>query len=271
MTKSHARPTVTVGEVHELTRRWEVDDGDAEADVVIVHGISEHSGRYEHVGDRMSEAGLSVEAFDLIGWGASGGPRGDIDDWTRLLDQIQDHLEPLVEGDRPTVLFGHSMGGLLATEYLLSERPHPDLAVLSAPALQGGAPWQRTLAKALSGVLGGVRIPADISGDQLSRDPAVGEAYFADPLVDTRATVRMGHALFSAMDRTSPLVGGLDVPTLVLHGSADTVVPPSASEAFEHVPLAERRLYADLRHELHNEPEGPEIIDEVIGWIRGRI
>lgn len=270
MSASSARPTVTVGGIHELTRRWE-PNSEPRADVLIVHGISEHSGRYEHVGEQMSTAGFAVESFDLIGWGASGGARGDIEDWTMLLDQIQGHLEPLLSTPRPTILYGHSMGGLLSAEYLLAERPHPDLAVLSAPALSGGAAWQHAVGRALSGILGKVRVPSRLQGSQLSRDPSVGAAYFSDPLVDTSATVRMGHAFFSAMDRTTAAIDRLAVPTLVIHGTADTIVPPSASEPFERLEVAERRTYSGLRHELHNEPEGSEIITEVIEWISAHI
>ena len=269
MINSTARPTVTPDGTHELTRRWETDD--PRANVLIVHGIGEHSGRYEHVGSWLAERGFAVEAFDLIGCGATGGARADIEDWTLFLDQIEAHLTPMVDDELPSVLLGHSMGGLLAAEYLASERPHPDLAVLSAPGLAGGAAWQRTASRVLSGVIGKVSIPSGIKGEQLSRDPAVGEAYFSDPLVETRATVRLGDALFRAMDRTTASVGLIEIPTLVIHGAADTVVPPEASEVFGQVASAERRTHPDLRHELHNEPEGPQVYGDVIDWIEAHL
>jgi alpha-beta hydrolase superfamily lysophospholipase len=62
-------------------------------------------------------------------------------------------------------------------------------------------------------------------------------------------------------------IGG---PTLVLHGLDDGLVPPAASEAFEGAPGVERRTYPGLRHELHNEPEGPAVLDEVVAWLRER-
>ena len=83
--------------------------------------------------------------------------------------------------------------------------------------------------------------------------------------------MRLGDALFQAMDRTNSKVGLIHVPTLVIHGTADTVVPPGASEVFEHVESAERRTYPDLRHELHNEPEGPQVVGEVADWIEERL
>ena len=62
----------------------------------------------------------------------------------------------------------------------------------------------------------------------------------------------------------------LAIPTLVLHGLDDGLVPPGASEILAALPVVERRTYPGLRHELHNEPEGPGIVDEMIGWIRQR-
>lgn len=269
MISSTARPTVTPDGTHELTRRWET--AEPKANVLIVHGISEHSGRFEHVGRWLAEHGFAVEAFDLIGCGATGGTRADIEQWSLFLDQIQAHLAPMIDGPLPSILIGHSMGGLLAAEYLASERSHPDLAVLSAPGLAGGAPWQRTLSRLLAPLVGRLVIPTGVKGEDLSRDPAVGEAYFRDPLVHPKATVRFGHAMFEAMDRTTAEVGRITTPTLVLHGTADPVVPPESSRVFEQVASAERRTYPDLRHELFNEPEGKQIVDEAIDWIEDHL
>ena len=271
MSHSESRPTVTVNGIHELTRVWEPEPGPPRCDVVLVHGINEHSGRYEHVGDQLSKAGFRVESFDLVGWGATGGPRGDISDWTVYLDQVQRHLEPLLSNQRPTVLYGHSMGGLIAAEYLVAERPQPDFAILSAPSMHAGAAWQRLVAKSLAPVAGGLRLPANIKGEELSTDPAVGEAYFADPLVDTSATIRFAERFFAAMDRTGNAIADLSVPTLVIHGADDPIVLSSTLAPFDRIAAAEQRVYPGIRHELHNEPSGPEILAEVIDWITDRL
>ncbi|HEX7099846.1 MAG TPA: alpha/beta hydrolase [Acidimicrobiia bacterium] len=261
-------PHPTVGT--QLVRTWS-PDGEPLAEVVIVHGIAEHSGRYERTGGILADAGFSVRAMDLVGCGATGGRRGDVADWTLYLDQVERQLEEARAMGRPVVLLGHSMGGLIALEYTLAERPRPDLLVLSAPALRGGAPWQHKLAPVLARVVPILPVPNALKGEQLSRDPAVGEAYFSDPLVYTSATARMGHQLFAAMDRTRAAIDRLEVPTLVLHGGDDTIVPPSASADLERVPCVERRLYPGLRHEIFNEPEGPEFLAEVAEWIGNRL
>lgn len=267
---STAFPAETPNGTHELVRRWE-PEGTARAEMVLCHGLAEHSGRYEMVGARFADAGIGVTAYDQIGFGASGGRRAWVDHWSDVLDQIQRHVSDAKAKGLPVVLLGHSGGGLFALEYALAERPRPDLLVLSAPGLDGGAAWQRLTAPLFAAVLPKLEIPNALKGSQLSRDPAVGEAYFADPLVLTKTTTRYGNELFSAMKRVRDAVDGLNVPTLVLHGAADSIVPPQGSAVLGELDCVDRRLYPALRHELFNEPEGPEIVDEVIAWIDQRL
>jgi len=263
---SIAQPAQTPAGVHELVRRW-TPDGDIRAEMVLCHGIAEHSGRYETVGDRFAGSGIAVTAYDQIGFGASGGRRAWVESWSDVLDQIQAHVEAAKATNRPTILLGHSGGGLFALEYLLSERPQPDLAVLSAPAISGGAAWQRTLAPILAAIAPRLEVPNKLDGAQLSRDPAVGEAYFADPLVYPKTTASYGHQMFTAMERVRGVVDRLALPTLVIHGATDSIVPPQASAILGDLPSVERRLYPVLRHELFNEPEGMDVVDDVIAWI----
>jgi acylglycerol lipase len=254
----------------ELVRDWN-PEGEPVAAVVLVHGIAEHSGRYEAVGDRLSEAGFEVRGFDLVGHGVTGGTRGHVDDWAEFLDQIEAHVAEMRETGLPLVLFGHSMGGNLVLDYPIAGRPAPDIIVASAPALYGGAGWQRKLAPVLARIAPKLAVPSKIKGEQLSRDPMVGERYFADPLVLTRATASLGAQLFAAMDRVAAGAGKIEVPVLVLHGEDDTIVPARSTEALGDLEGFERRTYPGLRHEILNEPEGPEILDEIIDWVRARL
>lgn len=264
MIASVARPSSTRTGVGELVRTW-TPAGAPDAEVVIIHGLGEHSGRYERTGSILAEAGLGVTSFDLVGCGASGGPRAYLDDWASYLDQVEGHIAAV---GHPVVLLGHSLGGLIALDYTLSDRPPPDLLVLSAPALVGGKTWQRALAPMLAKIAPKLAIPNAITGDQLSRDPAVGEAYLADPLVTRKSTTRLGSEIFAAIDRVNATVKRLDVRTLVLHGGADTVVPAASSASLAGLATVERRLYPKLRHEVFNEPEGPDVVAEVVVWIR---
>lgn len=253
-----------------LVRQWE-PAGDAWASVAIVHGLGEHSGRYERTGAALAGAGLAVSALDLTGFGASGGRRAfvpSIDPW---LDDIAERLAASSDG-LPRVLLGHSMGGLVTLAYALSGRPRPDALVVSAPALDSNvATWKKVLSPVLGRVAPTLSIPNAITGDQLSRDPAVGEAYFADPFVLQATTARLGAVLLATMADVRARRDALGVPTLVIHGDADTLVPPAASEVLVDVDVVERRAYPGLRHEPFNEPDGPAVVADVVEWIRAAL
>ena len=252
-------------------RHWE-PRGEPWATVLIVHGIAEHSGRYERTGRLMAEAGRDVRSFDLRGHGFSGGARVYVHRWDMYLADLESVLVPLRAMGRSLVLMGHSMGALIALDYALSKRPQPDLLVLSAVPLGANAPaWQKALAPLLSGLSPGFELANPISGDQLSHDPAVGTAYFADPLVRPRTTARLGAELFGAMKRIRGSVGRLALPTLVIHGAEDSLVPAHFSEPLGGLAGVERLVLPGLRHETLNEPEGPDVVAYIVGWIEDRV
>lgn len=231
---------------------------------MLVHGLAEHSGRYENVGQQLARGGFSVVAADLFGFGGSGGDRANVEHWEDYFDQIERLIDDAAD---PVTLLGHSMGGLVALSYALSDRSSPQFLVLSAPAIGGGAAWQKALAPVIARLVPGMLIPNLIKGEQLSRDPQVGEAYFADPLVLSKTSARLGNHMFATQKEVSEKLDRLSLPTLVLHGGADTIVPAVSTAVLSDLGTVERHLYPKLRHEIFNEPEGHELVDEVIEWI----
>jgi alpha-beta hydrolase superfamily lysophospholipase len=267
---SVAHPEVGADGTPELVRLWQ-PQVPPRAEVVLVHGLYEHSGRYERTGRLMAEAGFRVRSFDLYGHGASGGERCDIDDWGRFLDQIDRQMVQAAGSGRPVVLFGHSIGGLLALDYVMTGHKLPQLMVLSSPAIGGAAAWQTLMLPWMVKVVPGLRAPIVVKGHQLSRDEQVGIDYFADPLVNTNATVRLGSEVIAAIDRVRKNMAALPVPTLVVHGGGDTLIPPGSSLILADVGGAERRLYPALRHEMLNEPEGPDVVADIVDWLDRRL
>jgi alpha-beta hydrolase superfamily lysophospholipase len=252
-----------------LVRRWAAGS-DPWALMLLVHGLAEHSGRYERTAGLLAAAGIDVTAFDLRGHGGSGGPRGDVEHWTDYLDDIAARLESLrAEADgRPVVLFAHSYGGLICTDYVLSGRPVPNFLVLSAPALGDGLPrWQHVLAPLIARIWPTLALKNAWGPDVLSRDPEVGRLAGLDPGSPERMTVRLGVFGFTAQERVRATLSKLAVPTLVFHGADDRLVPPTATEPFEKIPGVNRHVYPGLRHETLNEPEGPQVVADVIAWL----
>jgi acylglycerol lipase len=258
-----------------LTRRWAAR-GRAWASILTVHGIAEHSGRYERVGQQLASAGLEVHAYDQRGFGASGGRRAYVERWSQNHDDLEDRLRAVrADADgRPVAMFGHSLGGLLALGYALAEpaRPVPDALVLSAPALDSTVPgWKRSVARILGTLAPTMTLKNAFDGSLLSRDPAVGADYLADPLNTHVTTTRFGAEALAEQARVRESLARLSVPTFAYHGEADRLVLPASSAPLAALPGVVRRTYPNLRHESHNEPEGSAVIADVIDWLRATL
>ena len=143
------------------------------------------------------------------------------------------------------MLYGHSLGGLIVAGYLLTDRPPPDIAVLTSPGLDSElATWKKALAPVLGRIVPTLAVPTGIKGETLSRDPSVAAKTVDDPLCVRVTTTRLGAEAGAEQKRVRALAsGGFGIPTLVLHGEDDHLVPVSASAGFEGAPLIERRTY----------------------------
>lgn len=257
------------------TMRWPSTQR-AWATVLLVHGVGEHAGRYDHVARQMAAAGIEVHGYDHRGFGASRGPRAYVERWSILHDDLGARLEAVraETRDLPLVLYGHSMGGLIALGYVLAEpsAPLPDLLVLTSPGLDSTiAGWKQALAPMLSRIVPRLRIPNGFRAGDLSRDPRVDERVAADPLCIGSSTTRLGAEAFGEQARLRALLttrDSLAVPTYVIHGADDPIVPVAASSILEGMSNVTRRVYPGLRHETHNEPEGAAVVDDTIAWMR---
>lgn len=233
---------------------------------VLVHGYGEHVGRYHHVADRLLAAGAVVVGPDHEGHGLSAGERVLIADY----ESVVDDLHAVVSRARaehpglPVVMIGHSMGGMIAARY--AQRYGDELAVLvlSGPVLGS---WAATSMLDLPEI---PDAPLDIT--TLSRDPEVGRRYAADDLVwhgpFKRATLEALVAGLRAINEGGRL-GAL--PTLWIHGEEDQLVPIEASRAgIEAIrgDVFEQHVYAGARHEVFNETNRDEVLDDVVTFVR---
>lgn len=257
-----------------LTRAWPIA-GKPWGTILVVHGLGEHSGRHDATGGRFAAAGLAATSFDQRGFGASAGRRAFVERWEDYLDTIEDRLAAGRLDGLPSAIYGHSLGGLVVADYLLAGRPLPDVAVLSAPALGGGNAFLRASARVLDRAWPTLQLANPWDGRKIAREPKPPVVADPDPLGVATTTGRLGHLLFRAMDRVKARLAernGFPVPTLVVHGGDDTLVPTASTAFLEQFPSVERRVYPDVRHEPHHDPfEGERIVAEMIDWLRERM
>lgn len=249
----------------------------ARGQVLLVHGLSEHSGRYGHVAQALVDRGWRVHAFDHLGHGQSSGARQRIQRFEDLSDTLaafRQHVHAQAP-QLPLVMIGHSMGGLLAAN---DAADHPDACaavVLSAPAVQVSphiSAWTVRIGRLLSvlapdvGVLG-------LDPVWISRDPAVVSAYQADPLVNHNKTpARLAAELLRAMQNLAPKLHRISAPLWVIQGTQDRLVDPDGARfLMSKVSSPERhlQLYDGLYHECFNEPERAQVLVEMCDWLDG--
>lgn len=260
-----------------FTRRW-TPDGGAQAVVVLVHGMHEHSGRYAYLASKLMEAGLEVSAFDLRGHGQSDGERGFVESLDELVADLHAFLAlvRLESADRPVFLMGHSMGGLIASAHAV-DCGSGDLAgiILSSPALEIPAPAPlRAIAPYMSRWF--PRMPTTgVDLTKISRDPVVQRNYAADPLnINRGVRARLGYEILRTAVRIREQPEVFNGPLYLFHGDQDSLTAPAGSQwlaenaASDDVTL---RLWPDLRHETMNEPERDQVIEELTDWIISRL
>lgn len=251
-------------------RRWSGDDPAEPAYVVLlVHGYGEHCGRYEHVAARLVEDGAVVYAIDHVGHGGSAGEPVLITSFQEVEEDVH-MLEAHARMEHPTlpvVLIGHSMGGLIGARY--AQRWGDGLAaiILSGPVL---GRW-----RAAEDLLAADEIPdTPVDPSTLSRDDSVGEAYVADPLVWHGPFKRQ---TLEAIQETLAMIrdaGAVDDPILWLHGEEDQLVPMADTKrgweslAGRH---ASAKSYPGARHEIFNETNQDEVLDDVIAFVRANL
>lgn len=252
--------------------RWDAA-GAARSTVVLIHGLAEYLGRYDHVGKALAARGHTVTGADLRGFGRSEGRRAYVRSWSEYLDDLDGIVGDARAEGRPVVLLGHSLGALVAASFVIGGYPAPDLLVLSAPPISDDLPAAKKLAARALGVLAPrVEIANGLRGDQLSTDPAVGERYFADPLVHPSTTLRLGREALRVQARLRASAADLaPVPMLVIHSADDRIVPVAASAPLAELPDATRVVFPGFRHESFNEEGGTRAIATVADWIEARL
>ena len=242
--------------------------------ILIVHGLGEHSGRYEHVAERLTAQGWVVATLDLPGHGQSSGRKCCVESIQDYLDAVRlVHKRVLQDFENSQlVLLGHSMGGLISSLYLLEHQKEFQGCVLSGPAIKAD-PQPGWLQKKIINLVSAVApntgvLQLDAAG--VSRDSNEVEKYLADPLVfNGKISARLVVEIFSGMQRVADNARSITLPILLMHGEKDTLVTPQSSRFLHDAVGSEDKalkMYPELFHEIFNEPEKEQVIDDMIRW-----
>ena len=261
-----------------LFTRTYLPDGVVRAAVIVTHGYAEHSGRYEALTRRLVAGGFAVYALDHRGHGQSGGKRASIsvfreyvDDLARFIDRVRE-----TRPHPPRFLFGHSMGGLIALQLVLEHPEKVEGLAVTGALLQNAVPVPRPLEQ-VAGLVSRLapNLPVqELRAEDISRDPAVVQAYKDDPLVyHGKVRARLGFEML----RTGPYVLGrardIELPILLQHGTADKLAAVSGVQAlYRELGSADKtlELYEGAHHEILNDFGKEKVIGDLVAWLNAR-
>lgn len=255
---------------------WE-PGGAPRAAVTLVHGFGEHGGRYRHLAAALTEAGFALLTGDNRGHGKSGGARGHTPSYEHIMDDVGALVSATTQRfpGVPQFIYGHSMGGNFTLNYVLRRRPQLAGVVATGPWLRlafDPPRWQVALARVMDRAYPALIQDTGLNTEGLSRDPAVGAAYRADPLVHSKMSARLYMGVYTAGLWALEHAAEFPLPLLLFHGGADPITSAAASREFAaRAPDCTFKEWPGLRHEIHNEPEQAAVFAEVIAWLNARV
>jgi acylglycerol lipase len=254
----------------------EIEPGAA---IILVHGIVEHSGRYENTASYLISKGYAVYALDHRYHGRSEGKHGCLDHYSYFMDDLRtfhDLVKKLQPGKK-TFLLGHSMGAGIALAYGINNQNDLSGLLISGnslyiePHVPSLLVTMMLLISALAPGLGIYKINSSL----LCHDKNIVQALDNDPLsfrgkMTARLTVEFAHA----MDQLVSQITKIKIPVLIMHGSDDRVCSPKgAMQAYKNIRSSDKtlKLYPGSYHEILNEPGKARVLEDIGNWLDERV
>jgi alpha-beta hydrolase superfamily lysophospholipase len=246
--------------------------------LVNLHGLGDHSGLYPNLASYIPGQDIALYAYDMRGNGRSPGQRAYLRSWREFRDDLGAFVGRVREweGDLPLFLLGNSLGGLVVLDYALDHAAGLAGVIAAAPPLGrlSVPPVLMALGRLMSRVIPrfSLQVGMDLTG--LARDPSVRDTVLADPYFHRRGTARLSTEVTAAIARVHQRAADLSVPVLILHGSADRMVPPEGSRSFfaklHHVDR-EFREYPEAYHALFADLNHAEVLGDLERWLEAHI
>jgi alpha-beta hydrolase superfamily lysophospholipase len=258
-------------------RAW-LPDGEPREAVALIPGYGDHSARHASLGEHLAGAGFAVYACDLRGNGRSHGTRAHVDTFDEYVADMAvffDLVRERAPRERVT-LVGHSLGGLIALAYTEKHPRAPVGLILSSPFLKlriAVPEWRARFVHLAAKITPTSPIGNPVKGEMLSRDPAVVEAYDADPLVHDLATVGWADEVLRAQGRVRRHAEKVTCPLLVVYSPDDPVSDPAAIESLvQKVTVPDKTVlrYDGYLHETYNDVGNEVVLGDIEAWLAKR-
>lgn len=255
---------------------WHHKSENSIARVILVHGISEHSGRHLNTVKALTDNQVEVVRFDLRGSGHSDGQKQYVDSFS---DYVQD-VETIFEWQKnnlpakPLFLLGHSLGGAVSFHFFPKYQDEFKGFITTAPAYRTGpgvSPLLIRVGKILVKFAPKMYLPAIRNKGVLSHDPRIEEEYYNDPYAYHNNTLRQGNEILEALEKMPAMAAQIHQPVFIAHGTADKIVIASGSfELFVKLKsdFKELHYFPDGYHELHNDTAQGEYFRMILDWTR---
>lgn len=245
--------------------------------ILIIHGIVEHSGRYDSLARELVNDGYIVYGFDLLGHGKSEGRKCFVNDFNEFVDSVYDLTNIIKKNEDqnlPLFILGHSMGSLIGLLY--SERYNEEISGMILSGVGYSAMRQPnklvlSIARLFSPLIGRLQIPAGINEELLTSNPLLSEKRKNDKLVSRKITLKLGIELYKTYNRIKKTVKSQNLPILMQGGEIDKVVYHQKKLFKDIGPITDKKLeiYPNALHEIYNEIEDTrkQAYNDIISWL----
>ncbi len=256
---------------------WKVEN--PKAQVLLQHGYGEYAERYINLYSqlipKLNQNNLDVYAIDLPGHGNTKGERGLVD----LTEAVKLHLQARskLPANIPTILFGHSLGGLITAGSVTRDRANVIAVILSSSAMQAPSKrWERVLGKISAAIAPSAPMPLPRPGmEALTRDQQLLAQIKADPMMyQGKPKNLVARTVLQISDEVWSNVSEWKVPTLIFHGNKDTSTSHLQSQALhDKISSPDRKLliYPGGFHELLNDLDHQEVERDILAWLLARV
>jgi len=234
---------------------------------LVVHGLFEHKGRHQDNVAWLEKLGIEAYTFDLPGHGGVG-VKGHIESWDENFTAISKAFESIEEKDKK-IVFAHSYGSLVSVSAILQGKIKPDYLILSAPHFNDSYPkFVKNMSGGLSKLFPKLRAPSPVTRKNLSTDKETVENYFNDPLVFRSLTFKFGNEINNAQKFVNENIQNLKIPTLVLHGADDKIVPIKVSDKISQLDNVKFLKVENSKHEILNQDTRTYALSEIHQWFK---